>query len=304
MHRLKILIVIDQYGWAFDFAARGIQKYSKHDVTIERYDKISGIWQSYDVIFFMNNSIFRDKKRFITSGKRICVGIRGGLIIQEKGCDRIIQGCDNTVEGCDIACVSKEIYDFLSQKKISRLHLCHNGVDDEIFKPFQRPKDRFVVGWAGNPNSSPKRYYLLGLFGEFGFPVKVMGRWGRQYFIPNRSRQEMIDFYESIDCLICVSDAEGMPQPILEAAATGLPVISTDVGGVPEFLDKEWLIPIQSNPKLQVEEFIKKLRILKENSELRFEVGQRNLQKTLNTWSWKNIVKEYDRMFEGNELSK
>jgi glycosyltransferase involved in cell wall biosynthesis len=114
----------------------------------------------------------------------------------------------------------------------------------------------------------------------------------------------MIDFYESIDCLICVSDAEGMPQPILEAAATGLPVISTDVGGVPEFLDKEWLIPIQSNPKLQVEEFIKKLRILKENSELRFEVGQRNLQKTLNTWSWKNIVKEYDRMFEGNELSK
>jgi hypothetical protein len=52
----------------------------------------------------------------------------------------------------------------------------------------------------------------------------------------------MPDYYNSIDVLLCASAMEGTPNPVLEAMACGVPVISTDVGVVPEVLG-----PLQSD---------------------------------------------------------
>lgn len=43
-------------------------------------------------------------------------------------------------------------------------------------------------------------------------------------------QEEMPSFYEKIDYLLVTSDNEGGPQPVLEALATGTPVIAPDVG--------------------------------------------------------------------------
>jgi colanic acid/amylovoran biosynthesis glycosyltransferase len=51
--------------------------------------------------------------------------------------------------------------------------------------------------------------------------------------------------------LLMPSLDEGIPNVVVEAMAIGLPVISTDCGGVPELItnDKEgWLVPIR-NPQ-------------------------------------------------------
>lgn len=48
--------------------------------------------------------------------------------------------------------------------------------------------------------------------------------------------QNPLDFYKKIDCLIMTSEMEGLPNVILEALASGLPVISTDVGGISDVL--------------------------------------------------------------------
>ena len=41
---------------------------------------------------------------------------------------------------------------------------------------------------------------------------------------------DMPEWYSHIDVLICASESEGTPNPVLEALACGVPVISTHVG--------------------------------------------------------------------------
>jgi glycosyltransferase involved in cell wall biosynthesis len=286
----KILIGVDVYGWAFDFAARGIQKYSKYDVTIKRWDEIEkSDCDIYDAIFLMNKSCCRPEVRdeITRRVKNKCVGIRTGLV--NNG---LTFNYEQPIEGWKISCNSVPTYNYL-KNKMPNVYLCHNGVDTEIFKPMERPKDRFIIGWAGS-NRDVKRVHLLR---QLDYPVRIMSNYGKEFFVKDRSREEMVEFYKSIDCYVCVSSLEGMPQPILEASATSLPIVSTDVGGISDIIGEWWLVP--SNPEnLAIGIMNRRLEELKNNLELRLEVGKQNLEKILNKWSWKYIVKEYDEMFE------
>ncbi|MFZ1964417.1 MAG: glycosyltransferase [Roseiarcus sp.] len=42
------------------------------------------------------------------------------------------------------------------------------------------------------------------------------------------------DYYIAVDALVCVSEIDGIRNPVLDAAACGAPVISTNVGIAPE----------------------------------------------------------------------
>ncbi len=64
-------------------------------------------------------------------------------------------------------------------------------------------------------------------------------------------------FYEMLDLLLLPSHTEGLPNTVLEAMAMGVPVASTDTGGIAELLDggeaglllpvkspEQWLVPL------------------------------------------------------------
>ncbi|HVO76760.1 MAG TPA: glycosyltransferase [Candidatus Bathyarchaeia archaeon] len=52
-----------------------------------------------------------------------------------------------------------------------------------------------------------------------------------------RETQRIDCFYGAIDVFCLSSDSEGMPLTILEAFASGVPVVSTAVGGIPEVIE-------------------------------------------------------------------
>ena len=62
-------------------------------------------------------------------------------------------------------------------------------------------------------------------------------------FLPETG--EIYDFYRLADIFVCTSFEESFPRVLLESAAFGLPIISTNVNGIPEMLarDEAWLIP-------------------------------------------------------------
>ena len=51
-----------------------------------------------------------------------------------------------------------------------------------------------------------------------------------------RGPEEMREFYRSLDVYVCASRAEGTPNPCLEAAACGVPLVTTCVGNMPELV--------------------------------------------------------------------
>jgi glycosyltransferase involved in cell wall biosynthesis len=62
-------------------------------------------------------------------------------------------------------------------------------------------------------------------------------------FIPETG--EIFDFYRLADIFVCTSFEESFPRVLLESAAFGLPIVSTNVNGILEMLaaDEAWLTP-------------------------------------------------------------
>lgn len=55
------------------------------------------------------------------------------------------------------------------------------------------------------------------------------------------NNKEVLDYYRNnyIDCYILLSESEGIPVSIMEAISSGIPVISTNVGGVSEIVNSD-----------------------------------------------------------------
>ena len=62
-------------------------------------------------------------------------------------------------------------------------------------------------------------------------------------FVPETG--EIFDFYRLADIFVCTSFEESFPRVLLESAAFRLPIVSTNVNGIPEMLadDEAWLTP-------------------------------------------------------------
>lgn len=105
--------------------------------------------------------------------------------------------------------------------------------------------------------------------------------------------------YDSADLLVLPSYAEGLPMSVLEAVGKGLPVIATNVGGIPEaVLDGEngYIV----NPG-DINMLAQKLEKLINNPDIRIRMGKRSLEIAQERFTIKAIEKKLIKLYSSVE---
>jgi glycosyltransferase involved in cell wall biosynthesis len=116
--------------------------------------------------------------------------------------------------------------------------------------------------------------------------------------------------YAELDVLAVTSDNEGTPVAVIEAMAAGVPVISTDVGGVRELISErgtqnveleEGEVEVCARGVLvrrgDVKGFTKGLKYLLENPKVRKEIGSRGRKYALEHHTTEKLVSNMDMLY-------
>jgi len=87
-----------------------------------------------------------------------------------------------------------------------------------------------------------------------------LGLLNKVVFMPGlKENTELISFYQKADFMLMFSNYENMPVVIPEAFSCGLPVIATDVGGIPEVVNNNNGILVKPKDEIALENAIDKM---------------------------------------------
>jgi len=172
---------------------------------------------------------------------------------------KILEACAQA-EG--IVCVAQVLADRLADAGVTRakLHVVPNGVDTSLF----RARDRDELSSASktilsvgnlvpvkgpevllkalallkeNNNIPPPRLLLIGsgpMRAQLERMARDLGIADQVQFLGRRPPDEVALWMNRADVLCLSSRSEGMPNVVLEARASGLPVVTTPAGAIPE----------------------------------------------------------------------
>lgn len=111
-----------------------------------------------------------------------------------------------------------------------------------------------------------------------------------------QSREQLIQCYKQSNLFLFPSRHEGMPNAVLEAMASGLPVIASRIAGNEELVVQEktgFLVESENINSLQVA-----LRELLENPSLRTSMGAASRRRVEEFYSWENTARQYAFLLE------
>jgi len=101
---------------------------------------------------------------------------------------------------------------------------------------------------------------------------------------------KVASFYNMLDCYLITSRVEGGPQQILEAWASGIPVVSTNVGMIKDIArDSQNALLVE--PK-DVNGIVNKCKELIEDKGMQNKLSENGLE-DIDKYSWENITRDY-----------
>jgi len=310
---MKIAKVVDQFGWAYYFLDKEQQKYSRHQIVIQKHNKVD--FDGLDAVYIHGPDISPEALEVCLQARDLGITVIGGHAGPITNMP-LYPYLDMAVG------ISPQTFRFCQEHYDCPAIFLPEGVDTKFFVPLRRgqvvptwgktrwyvatPSENLpipslskhgdqvttdlIVGWAGRKDDV-KRTHLLE---QLDFKVQIQSQHGKQFFV-ERSLNHMLRFYNSIDVFALVSSSECMPRVVLEACSCGIPVVCTDVGSIRMILGSDWIIPV--NPERAViDEMNKRLHTL-ENKDLRRRVGFENRQRIEKSLSWKVLAPYWDAAF-------
>ena len=119
---------------------------------------------------------------------------------------------------------------------------------------------------------------------------------GNISLVGKKTQHEIPLYYNAADMLVLPSLSEGMPNVVLEAMASGLPVIATDVDGTPEIIrNGENGMLIKPRTSASINTAVIKLV---NNSKLQRKYAENALMQLKKMdMSWRNAAEEYRQVY-------
>jgi glycosyltransferase involved in cell wall biosynthesis len=206
----------------------------------------------------------------------------------------------------------------------ARLHVISNGIDVERFTPNRQarravreelgiPEDAWVVGTVGRlakeknqdlllravaPLLGENRRLVIVGDGEEGAPLRAsVARMKEGAFVHMLgARDDVENLLAAFDAFALTSITEGLPLVLLEAMATGLPVISTAVGGIPDLIEHR--ITGLLSPSGEPEPLTRQLDWLSTDTSLSRQIGEAGRRDVLELYSVDRMARAYGALYE------
>ena len=315
-YRPRIALVSDVRGWAFHNIAVSMKKHlgDRYDFDIyylnESFPDLGSVAKdlftaSYDLIHFLSREglpllfthLWRRKEGvtdeiltgFISTPFTFSIYSHSQLTPSDLDHTRVIFNYlakGYTVSSVRLDCVYRSLKNFAPPTMV-----IEDGVDPSLFFPrdLERLADndrQLMIGWAGNSTwglhvDGLDHKGLRTLIKPVIASLQREGLSVAGHFSDSSEGhteyREMVHYYNGLDIYVCASDMEGTPNPVLEAMACGLPIVSTDVGIVPELfgpLQQEFVVQERSVAAIR-----DKVRVLLTDSALRQALSKENLER-------------------------
>jgi glycosyltransferase involved in cell wall biosynthesis len=125
--------------------------------------------------------------------------------------------------------------------------------------------------------------------------ARKLGIHDRVQVLGELSRANLVEAYQTADLFVLPSLFEPFGIVLLEAMASGLPIVASRVGGIPEVVEegKTGLLVEPGNP----EELRKALETLLSDTNLRNRMGQAGRERAV-LFSWTTIVPQIQKVYE------
>ncbi len=217
-----------------------------------------------------------------------------------------------------IICVSEFDKELALKFKVAdenKLVVIHNGIDPTEFirisRNYHKSSNEVIVTFVGRL-APPKDLFLLidavklvpevklQIVGDGELRVKVE-RYILKNFLSDRvillgERFDIPEILAQSDIFVLPSKWEGLPLTIIEAMMSGLPVVATRVGGVPELVEdgvNGYLVPSGD-----VKAFADAIRKLAYNVELRERMGKAGRKRAIENFTLDKMLLRVAQVYE------
>jgi glycosyltransferase involved in cell wall biosynthesis len=117
---------------------------------------------------------------------------------------------------------------------------------------------------------------------------------GQVVFTGAISRGELRILYSNAYCFVLPSISEAFPMVIIEAMASGLPVIGSNAGGIPDIIENDVGYIFE---KTSYEDLARKIEEVISNEKLRNELARNARKKAVEKYSWLEIASKLKKLY-------
>lgn len=296
----KILLVADQPGWIFDRHCTEIMSRLNHKYSIAttyRKSNIPKMSEEFDLVYILDPIPLRHG---YPPQEKTIMGLRNEFLYREhpNGAEGLYEKgfpgrCTSIKDKCCILhVVNQNLMNIFADIVDKPLLMVGHGVDENTFNRENYSKEpsevlRVSTSGRGSPNKGFK--FVEEACEDLGLKF-VTAQYGKT----KRTKDQMPEFYNGSDVHVCMSKTEGLNNPLIEAGAMGLAVVSTRCGAAVEMIE-------DGVSGFLVDRDVESLKValvkLQDDS-VRKKMSELYHNEIMDNWTWKSKIYEYEEMFD------